>query len=107
MLKKITKKSFKNSNLVTNTFVTNPLAEQNLLPNAFTKKAVDLYEKQSSIQKYTKMVLQDETTNEFLNNVEAELIMRDVFNPFSAESYKKLAENERLLNDLTSDIDNS
>lgn len=106
MLKKITKKNPKNSNLVTNPFVTNPLAEPDLLPNAFTKKAVELYEKQTDIKKFTDLVLQGDLTEEFLNNTQAELMLKDVFNPFSDESYRKLAQNEKLLSDLAADIDN-
>jgi len=106
VLKKLTKKNCKNSNLVTNPFVTNPLAEQDLLPSAFTKKAVELYEKQADIKKYTDLVLQEGVTEEFLDNTQAELLLKDVFNPFSDESYKKLAQNEKLLSDLAADIDN-
>lgn len=105
MLKKITKKNPKNSNLVTDNFVTNPIPEQDLLPSAFTKKAIELYEKQTDIKKFTDLVLQSEVTEEFLNNTQAELMLKDVFNPFSDESYKKLAQNEKLLSDLAADID--
>ena len=105
-MKKITKKNPNNSNLVTNPFVTNPLAEPDLLPNAFTKKAVELYEKQTDIKKFTDLVLQGDVTEEFLNNTQAELMLKDVFNPFSDESYRKLAQNEKLLSDLAADIDN-
>ena len=75
-------------------------------PKAFTKKAIELYEKQADIKKFTDMVLQDEITDEFLTNTQAELLMRNIFNPYCEESYKKLAENENLLKDLASDIDN-
>lgn len=105
MLKKITKKNPKNSNLVTDNFVTNPIPEQDILPSAFTKKAIELYEKQTDIKKFTDLVLQSEVTEEFLNNTQAELMLKDVFNPFSDESYKKLAQNEKLLSDLAADID--
>ena len=104
-MKKITKKNPKNSNLVTDNFVTNPIPEQDLLPNAFTKKAIELYEKQTDIKKFTDLVLQDDVTEEFLNNTQAELMLKDVFNPFLDESYKKLAQNEKLLSDLAADID--
>lgn len=105
-MKKVVKKNPKNSNLVTNPFVTNPLAEPDLLPNAFTKKAVELYEKQTDIKKFTDLILQSDVTEEFLNNTQAELMLKDVFNPFSDESYRKLAQNEKLLSDLAADIDN-
>lgn len=101
MLKKFTKKNPKNSNLVTNNFVTNPLTQHNV----FTKKAVELYEKQTDIKKFTDLVLQGDVTEEFLNNTQAELMLKDVFNPFSDESYSKLAQNEKLLSDLAADID--
>ena len=105
-MKKVVKKNPKNSNLVTNSFVTNPLATPDLLPNAFTKKAVELYEKQTDIKKFTDLVLQSDVTEEFLNNTQAELMLKDVFNPFSDESYRKLAQNEKLLSDLAADTDN-
>lgn len=107
-MKKISKKNFKNCNFTTNSFATNPISED-LTPsaqNAFTRKAVELYEKQADIKKYTDMVLQGDITDEFLNNTQAELLLKDVFNPFSDESYKKLAQNEKLLKDLATDIDN-
>ena len=106
MLKKFIKNFQKRSNTVANEFATNPIAAQNLPPKAFTKKAIELYEKQADIKKFTDMVLQDEITDEFLTNTQAELLMRNIFNPYCEESYKKLAENENLLKDLASDIDN-
>ncbi len=107
VLKKVSKKSFKNLNSAANSFATNPIAQE-LIPvqNAFTRKAVELYEKQADIKKYTELVLQDDITEEFLNNTQAELLLKDVFNPFADESYKKLAQNEKLLKDLAADIDN-
>ena len=107
MLKKVSKKSFKNLSSAANSFATNPIAQE-LIPvqNAFTRKAVELYEKQADIKKYTELVLQDDITEEFLNNTQAELLLKDVFNPFADESYKKLAQNEKLLKDLAADIDN-
>ena len=106
MLKKFIKNFQKRSNTVANEFATNPIAAQNLPPKAFTKKAIELYEKQADIKKYTELVLQDDITEEFLNNTQAELLLKDVFNPFADESYKKLAQNEKLLKDLAADIDN-
>ncbi len=105
-MKKISKKILNNLNSAANSFATNPIA-QDLIPvqNAFTRKAVELYEKQADIKRYTDLVLQDDITEEFLNNTQAELLLKDVFNPFSDESYKTLAQNERLLNDLAADID--
>lgn len=108
MLKKISKKNFKTSNLAQNSFATDPIS-QDLTPpvqSAFTRKAVELYEKQTDIKKYTDMVLQGDVTEEFLDNTQAELLLKDVFNPFADESYKKLAQNEKLLKDLAADIDN-
>lgn len=102
-MKKVAKKNSKNSNFVHDSYATNPLAEQVLMPKVFTRKAVDLFEKQADIKKFTDMVLQSTITEEFLDNTQAELLLKDIFNPFCDESYKKLAENEKLLNDLTSD----
>lgn len=105
MLKKITKKNSENSNLVSKSFATNPIDAP--AQKAFTRKAVELYEKQTDIKKFTDLVLQSDVTEEFLNNTQAELMLKDVFNPFSDESYRKLAQNEKLLSDLAADIDNS
>lgn len=102
-MKKVAKKNSKNSNLIHDSYATNPLADQVMLPKAFTRKAVDLYEKQADIKKFADIVLQGEITDEFLNNTQAELLLKNIFNPFCEESYKKLAENEKLLNDLASD----
>ncbi len=104
-MEKITKKNSKNSNVVTNNFATNPLTQQELPPKAFTEKAIELYEKQADIKRYTDLVLKDEISDEFLGNVNAELLLKDIFNPFEDESYKRLAQNEKLLEDLTSDMD--
>lgn len=102
-MKKLIKKNTKNSNLVQNDYFTNPLQERELLPLVFSKRVIDLYEKQADIKKFAKLVLEDEITDEFLNNAQAELLMKDVFNPFDENCYKKLVENEQLLKDLTSD----
>ncbi len=85
--------------------MTNPLADGLLPPKVFTCKAVELFEKQSDIRKFTQIVLQTEITDEFLDNTQAELLLKDVFDPFEDESYSKLAQNEALLRDLTSDTD--
>ncbi len=107
MLKKLTKKNSKDSNLVPKSFATNPLREriQSALQKAFTRKVVDLYERQTDIKKFTEMVLNDEISEDFIDNTQAELLMKDVFDPFQDESFKRLAENEKLLNDLTTDVD--
>lgn len=102
-MEKITKKYSKNSNLVENQYVTNPFDSDEILPKVFTQKAIELYEKQADIKKYTKMVLQDEIGAEFLEDVSAELLLKGVFDPFQDESYKNLAKNEKLLDDLASD----
>lgn len=104
MLKKVIKKNSKDSNLVQKSFATNPL-QAPLTQKAFTRKAVELYEKQTDIKKFAELALQDEISEEFLNNTQAELLLKDVFNPFADESYSRLAENEKLLNDLTADVD--
>ncbi len=107
MLKKLTNKCPKNSNLAQKPFATNPIDTQGLPPiqEAFTRKAVELYERQIDIKKFTDFVMQDAITEEFLDNTQAELLMKDVFNPFDDESYKNLAQNEKLLSDLATDID--
>lgn len=84
------------ADLVFNSFATNPIA---------TRKAVELFAKQTDIKKFVELVLKDEISEEFLNNTQAELLMKDIFNPFDENSYKKLAENEKLLKDLTTDTD--
>lgn len=96
MLKKFTKKNANTTNLVPKSFATNPIA---------THKAVELFAKQTDIKKFTDLVLQENISEEFLNNTQAELLLKDVFNPFSDESYKKLAQNEKLLKDLAADTD--
>ncbi len=106
-MKKILKKISKNSNLVANSYSTNPIDTHAIPPaqNAFARKAVELFEKQTDIKKFTKFVMQDEITDEFLDNTQAELLLKDVFNPFNDESYRKLAQNQRLLDDLATDAD--
>ncbi len=104
-LKKLCKKNVKNSNLAKSAYSTNPLVDGVMPPKAFTRKAVELFEKQSDIKKFTQLILQSEITDEFLNNTQAELLLKDVFDPFEDESYSKLAQNEALLEDLTSDTD--
>jgi len=99
-LNKLNKQAIKKTKVTQKNFASNPIAPQ----PEFTRKAVELFEKQTDIKKFTDIVMQGEITSEFLNNTDAELLLKDVFNPFNEESYKKLAENERLLKDLTTDI---
>lgn len=96
MLKKIDKKNVNKTNLVQKSFVTNPIA---------TRKAVELFAKQTDIKKFAKLAVEGDIDETFLNNTQAELLLKDIFNPFEDESYKRLAENENLWNDLTTDVD--
>ena len=81
--------------------VSNPFDKEGLPAKLFTQRMIDLYEKQSDIKKFSKLVFEEEITDEFLDNVQAELLMKDVFNPFNDESYKALAQNQSLIDDLT------
>ncbi|MCM1010885.1 MAG: hypothetical protein NC390_08460 [Fusobacterium sp.] len=96
MLKKLSKKNVNKSNVVPKSFATNPIASQN---------ALELFARQTDIKKFTNLVMQGEISDEFLDLTQAELLMKDIFNPFDEKSYKRLAENEKLLNDLTTDMD--
>ena len=96
MLKKIDKKNVNKTNVVPKSFATNPIA---------THKAIELFAKQTDIKKFAKLAVDGEIDESFLNNTQAELLMKDIFNPFEEDSYKRLAENEKLWNDLTTDTD--
>ncbi len=96
MLKKLDKKNLNKTNVVPKSFATNPIA---------SRKAVELFARKTDIKKFTDMVLNDEISDEFLNNTQAELLMKDIFDPFDENSYKRLAENNNLLRDLTTDMD--
>lgn len=95
-MKKIEKKNLNTTNLVPKSFATNPIA---------TRKAVELFARQTDIKKFAKLALDGEIDESFINNTQAELLMKDIFNPFDDEAYKRLAENEELLKDLTADTD--
>lgn len=96
VLKKVQNKNHNSSNLVPKSFATNPIA---------THKAIELFARNSDIKKFAKLAVDGEIDENFLNNTQAELLMKDIFNPFEEESYKRLAENEKLWNDLTTDVD--
>lgn len=81
--------------------VSNPFEKEGLPAKLFTRRMIDLYEKQSDIKKFSKLVFEEEITDEFLENIQAELASKDVFNPFDDESFSKLAQNQALIDDLT------
>lgn len=95
-MKKIDKKNLNTTNVVPKSFATNPIA---------THKAIELFARKSDIKKFAKLAVDGEIDENFLNNTQAELLMKDIFNPFDEEAYKRLAENENLLRDLTTDTD--
>ena len=99
-MRKLDKKVVNEKRSYKRDFVSNPFDNEALPSKMFTKRLIDLYEKQSDIKKFSKLVLEEEITDEFLDNVQAELMLKDVFNPFNSQSYEKLAQNENLLNDL-------
>ena len=101
VLRKLTSKNLKTSNLATKSYSTNPLSEKELLPLVFSKRVIDLYEKQADIKKFAKLVLEENITEDFLKQAELTLLEKDVFNPFDNKSYEKLAQNRDLLKDLT------
>lgn len=81
--------------------VTNPFEKEGLPSKLFTQRIIDLYEKQSDIKKFSKLVFEEEITDDFLENIQSELASKDVFNPFDDESFSRLAQNVDLLDDLT------
>lgn len=80
--------------------VTNPFEKEGLPSKLFTQRMIDLYERQSDIKKFSKLVFEEEITDDFLKNIQSELASKDVFNPFDDECFSKLAQNVDLLGDL-------
>ena len=97
-MKKFCEKLFKKNNQ--NGYQSNPFK---VLPNnSFSKKALELYEKQADIKKFSQMVINDGISDDFLAQTNAELQAKGIFDPFNEESFSRLAENTRLLGDLAS-----
>lgn len=90
-----------------NNCVSNPVSAGNSDSlNFLTLKVLKLYEKNSDIKKFSKLVLEDNIDDNFIAQTEKELQQKGVFNPFYYdENIKALAENERLMNDLTPNSD--
>ena len=80
--------------------VTNPFEKEGLPSKLFTQRMIDLYERQADIKKFSKLVFEEEITEDFLNQVQLELASKDVFNPFDEQCFSRLAQNVDLLGDL-------
>jgi len=101
VLKKLAKKVANERRSYQREKVTNPFDKQGLPAKLFTQRVIDLYEKQSDIKRFSKLVFEEEITDDFLNTIQAELASKDIFDPFGVESFKGLAQNKNLLEDLT------
>ena len=99
-MKKLGKKVVNERRFYQRENVTNPFEKEGLPSKLFTQRMIDLYERQSDIKKFSKLVFEEEITDDFLEDIQAELLSKDVFNPFDDKSYSKLAQNLDLLNDL-------
>lgn len=94
------------NNTVANCKISNPLnTYPSNLFNFLTLKVLKLYEKNSDIKKYKSLVLQGNIDKKFLDETEKEFKQKGIFDPFNEENIKALADNERLLNDLTPNSD--
>ena len=84
--------------------VTSPLVEEFLTPKneyykKISQKAVELYERQTEINNFSKLVLSNpENTNH--NEMVNELFNDGVADPFVDEKLANLANNQKLLKDL-------
>jgi hypothetical protein len=95
--KKLNKKSTKDSSVMTNP-VNMEVAENEFL-NRMSKHALNLYEKQCDIKKFSKLVLSNPENTSHNEMVEA-LLKENVLDPLSDEVIKELANNDALLDDL-------
>ena len=104
MFKKLAAK-IKSVNSKTNAaHATKPLAEDFLTPkNKFlhklSRQAVELYEKQTDINNFSKLVLSD-PENTSHNNLVKKLFDEGVVDPFVDEKLQELADNRKFLKDL-------
>ncbi len=82
---------------------TNPLSvdfEKNQFLNKLTKRTVDLFEKNSDIKKFSKLVLSD-PENQSHNDIVDELFSKNnIIDPFEDEKLMRLSDNEKFLRDL-------
>lgn len=74
-------------------------SENNEFLDCLSKKALNLYEKQADIKKFSRLVLSDpeNTSHEDIVNG---LIDNGVIDPFEDEKLERLADNSRFLRDL-------
>lgn len=104
MFKKLAQQ-LKMSNNKSNTVrVTSPLAEELLTPKneylrKISKKAVELYEKQSDVNHFSQLVLSD-PENTSHNDLVNKLFDDGVVDPFVDEKLAHLADNQKFLKDL-------
>lgn len=101
---KILSEKFNRSKKISNGRMTIPSelnfdAERNEFLDNLTKKAVKLYEKQTDIKNFSKLVLSDpeNTSHEELVN---KILQQGVVDPLEDEKLEKLADNSKLLKDL-------
>lgn len=75
-------------------------AGNNEFLDCLSKKALDLYEKQSDIKNFSRLVLSD-PENTSHNDIVSDLVDKGVIiDPFEDEKLEKLADNSRFLRDL-------
>ncbi len=75
------------------------LTEKNAFLKDISKKAVDLYEKQSDIKHFSELVLSD-PENTSHNKMVEKLFEDGVVDPFVDEKLADLADNQKFLRDL-------
>lgn len=74
-------------------------ASKNEFLDSLTKKAVKLYEKQTDIKNFSKLVLSN-PENHSHEQIVNELLHKGVIDPLEDEKLEKLADNSRFLKDL-------
>lgn len=75
------------------------MTEKNYFLKEISKKAVDLYEKQSDIKHFSELVLSN-PENTSHNNMVEQLFEEGVVDPFVDEKLADLANNQKFLKDL-------
>lgn len=75
------------------------LPQKNEYLNKISRKAIELYEKQSDINNFSKLVLSNPDNNDYIERVES-LFDNGVIDPFIDEKLEKLSDNKKILKDL-------
>ena len=104
MFKKLATQLKKDIRKAQNGVVSLPMGDEFMTPkNIFfqkmSEKALELYERQADIDKFTPLVLSD-LENCSQNDIMSELFEKGVIDPFEDDKLAELADNKRFLRDL-------